>query len=65
LSRRGGGHGSLKNGVADFLAHFLYGGIFAIEGNGQLLFAAAGFLFAFDEPVFLVNVPAGEQRGNE
>ena len=60
-----GGHRRLENGVADFLAHFLHGGIFAIEGNGQLLFAAAGLAFAFDEPVFFVNVPAGEQHGNE
>ncbi len=61
----GGGHRRIENGVADFLAHFLHGGIFAIEGNGQLLFAAAGFALAFDEPVFFVNIPTGEQRGNE
>jgi hypothetical protein len=66
-SLRGGcrGHRRLENGVSDFLAHFLRGGIFAIEGNGQLLFTTAGFAFAFDEPVFLVNIPAGEQHGNE
>jgi hypothetical protein len=60
-----GGHRRLENGVADFLAHFLHGGIFAIERNGQLLFAATGFTFAFDEPVFFVNVPAGKQHGDE
>ena len=60
-----GGHRRLENGIADFLTHFLHGRIFAIEGNGQLLFAAAGFAFAFDEPVFLGNVQAGGQHGNE
>ena len=60
-----GGHRRLENGVVDFLAHFLHGGVFAIERNGQLLFAAAGLAFAFDEPVFLVNVHAGKQRGKK
>lgn len=60
-----GGHRRIENGVADFLAHFLHGGIFAIKRNGQLLFAATGFAFAFDEPVFFVNVPAGKQHGDE
>ena len=36
-----------------------------VLGGTALLFAAAGLAFAFDEPVFFVNVPAGEQHGNE
>ena len=60
-----GGHWRLENGVSDFLTHFLHGGVFAIEGNRQLLFAATGFALAFDEPVFLGNVQAGGQNGNE
>jgi len=60
-----GGHRRLENGVSDFLAHFLHGGVFAIERNGQLLFASTGFALAFNEPVFFVNVPAGKQHRDE
>ena len=60
----GGRHGRVENVVADVVTHLLYGGFFAVERDGHLLFAPYAFAGTDDYPVFFIDVPQGT-KGHE
>ena len=44
----------------NLLAHLLHGGFLPVQRQGQHLLAASGSLGPGDDPVLLVDIPAGD-----